>query len=73
MKFSFGRKILLGYGIIILLMVGSIGLGAYYILRLESASQAILRDNYESIRAAENMIDAIELQDGSMKWAGHPA
>jgi two-component system, NtrC family, sensor histidine kinase KinB len=66
MKFPFGRKILLGYGIIILLLIGIIGLAAHYISRLESASQAILRDNYERILAAENMLEAIEQQDGSM-------
>lgn len=66
MQFSFGRKILFGYGIIILLLIVIIGLAEYYIFRLGSASQAILRENYESILAAENMLGAIERQDSGI-------
>ena len=66
MKFSFGRKILLGYSIIILLLIVIICLAEYYIFELGSASQAILRENYESILASENMLGAIERQDSSI-------
>jgi len=35
------------------------------ILRLGRASESILRENYPSIQAAENMIDAAERQDSA--------
>jgi len=63
MKFTFGRKILLGYGVIILLLIVIVSLAEYHIFRLGSASQEILKENYESILASENMISAIERQD----------
>ena len=63
MKFTFGRKILLGYGFIILLLIVIVSLSEYHIFRLGSASQEILKENYESILASENMIGAIERQD----------
>ena len=66
MKFTFGRKILLGYGVIILLLIIIVSLAEYHIFRLGSASQEILKENYESILASENMIGAIERQDSSI-------
>jgi two-component system, NtrC family, sensor histidine kinase KinB len=39
---------------------------AYSILKLGRSSESILRENYQSIMAAEHMIDAIERQDSSM-------
>ena len=66
MKNKFGQKILLGYGLIILLLIIIVGLAEYHISRLGSASQDILKENYESILASENMIGAIERQDSSI-------
>ncbi|MDH4218826.1 MAG: ATP-binding protein [Candidatus Aminicenantes bacterium] len=66
MKFTFGRKILLGYGVIIVLLIVIVSLAEYHIFRLGSASQEILKENYESILASENMIGAIERQDSSI-------
>jgi two-component system, NtrC family, sensor histidine kinase KinB len=39
---------------------------AFSILNLGRSSESILRENYQSITAAEHMIDAIERQDSSM-------
>jgi two-component system, NtrC family, sensor histidine kinase KinB len=39
---------------------------AYSILRLGQSSESILKENYQSIMAAEHMIDAIERQDSSI-------
>lgn len=66
MRYKFGQKILLGYGVIILLLIIIVGLAEYHISRLGSASQEILKENYESILASENMIGAIERQDSSI-------
>jgi NtrC-family two-component system sensor histidine kinase KinB len=66
MKFTFGRKILLGYGVIILLLIVIICLAEYHIFRLGSASQEILKENYQSILASENMLGAIERQDSAI-------
>lgn len=40
-------------------------LGIFNLRRLGKASEAILQENYRSIRAAENMIDALERQDSA--------
>jgi len=62
---TFRRKILLGYGaglfLIIVVLAGAMTL----LLRLGRASESILRENYQSILAAENMIDAAERQDSA--------
>jgi NtrC-family two-component system sensor histidine kinase KinB len=57
------RKILVGYGIGLALMVVVFAWALANLLELGQASEAILRENYNSILAAENMIDAIERQD----------
>ena len=59
-------KILLGYGLSLglILLVG--GWGISNLRRLGEASEAILRENYNSILAAENIIDAIERQDSAI-------
>jgi NtrC-family two-component system sensor histidine kinase KinB len=62
---SLRKKIFGGYGIS-LCLVGMVSAWAFVALRdLGRASEAILRENYKSILAAENMIQAIERQDSA--------
>ncbi len=60
------RKILLGQGVVLLLLAIISGVAFHRLERLGRASEAILRENYRSILAAENMIDALERQDSAM-------
>ncbi len=60
------RKILLGQGVVLLLLAIISGVAFQRLDRLGRASEAILRENYRSILAAENMIDALERQDSAM-------
>jgi NtrC-family two-component system sensor histidine kinase KinB len=62
---TFRKKILLGYGASLLLIIVVLSWAMFMILRLGRASESILRENYRSIQAAENMIDAIERQDSA--------
>lgn len=66
MKWTLRKKILLGYGIALALMAVIIAWSHANLRRLGKASEAILTENYESILAAENMIDAIERQDSAI-------
>jgi NtrC-family two-component system sensor histidine kinase KinB len=59
---TFRKKILLGYGASLLLIIVVLSWAMFLILRLGRASESILRENYQSIQAAENMIDAVERQ-----------
>ncbi|MFO7958884.1 MAG: ATP-binding protein [Candidatus Brocadiia bacterium] len=65
MQWTLRKKILAGYGIILVLMALVLGWAFVNLWRLGRASEAILRENYKSILAAENMIDAIERQDSA--------
>ncbi|MDJ0593861.1 MAG: histidine kinase dimerization/phospho-acceptor domain-containing protein [Pleurocapsa sp. MO_226.B13] len=60
------NKILLGYSIplALVVLVGTWGISS--LRRLGRASNAILRENYNSILAAESIIDAIERQDSAV-------
>ena len=62
---TFRKKILLGYGASLLLIIVVLSWAVLLILRLGRASESILRENYQSIQAAENMIDAVERQDSA--------
>jgi NtrC-family two-component system sensor histidine kinase KinB len=62
---TFRKKILLGYGASLLLIIVVLSWAVFMILRLGRASESILRENYQSIQAAENMIDAVERQDSA--------
>jgi NtrC-family two-component system sensor histidine kinase KinB len=62
---TFRKKILLGYGASLLLIIVVLSWAIFLILRLGKASESILRENYQSIQAAENMIDAVERQDSA--------
>lgn len=57
------KKILTGYGVAFILMVLVVGWAVVNLISLGEASEAILRENYRSILAAENMIDALKHQD----------
>lgn len=57
------KKILAGYGVAFSLMVLVIVWAVVNLISLGQAANAILRENYRSILAAENMVDALERQD----------
>ncbi len=60
------RKILIGYGLVLGLVVIVWGWAVFNLYQLGQASEAILQENYRSILAAENMINAIERQDSGL-------
>jgi len=60
------KKILLGYGIALALLVVVLALALTSVLRLGRASEAILSENYRSIRAAERMTTALKDQDAAV-------
>ena len=59
-------KILAGYGVAFALMVLVIIWAVVNLVSLGQAANAILRENYRSILAAENMVDALERQDSGL-------
>lgn len=59
-------KILLGFGATLFLVVVVWLWAIYNLSRLGNTSDAILRENYRSILAAENMIDTMERQDSAI-------
>ena len=63
MEWTIRKKILLGYGVVLLLLALVIAWAFTGLLRLGSASEEILSENYQSIRAAERMITAVDRQD----------
>jgi two-component system, NtrC family, sensor histidine kinase KinB len=66
MTWTLRKKIFLGYGLTLTLM-GFVLIWAFVNLRqLGQASDAILRENYRSILAAENMVYALERQDSAI-------
>lgn len=60
------KKILLGYGVAFALMGLVIAWAVLNLVSLGKATDAILRENYWSILAAENMVDALERQDSGV-------
>ncbi len=62
---SLRKKIFIGYGITLVLMILVFIWALLHLLGLGQASDAILRENYKSILAAENMVYAIERQDSA--------
>lgn len=59
-------KILGGYGLVLLLLILVWAWAVVHLYRLGQASDAILRENFASILAAENMIDVMERQDSAV-------
>ena len=60
------NKILLGYGLSLALIIAIGGWSITNLRRLGKASEAILKENYNSILAAENTIEALERQDSAI-------
>ena len=60
------NKILLGYGLSLALIIAVGSWGITNLRRLGKASEAILKENYNSILAAENTIEALERQDSAI-------
>jgi NtrC-family two-component system sensor histidine kinase KinB len=63
---KFRSKVLAGYGVALCLIVAVIVWSLVNMKRLGKAAEAILKENYGSILAAENMIDSIERQDSAI-------
>lgn len=66
MVWTLRKKILIGYGMTLALMIVVFVWAFVNLLDLGQASDAILKENYKSILAAENMIGAIERQDSAI-------
>jgi len=60
------KKILIGYGVSFVLMGLVIAWAVTNLVSLGKATDAILSENYRSIIAAENMVDALERQDSGI-------
>jgi NtrC-family two-component system sensor histidine kinase KinB len=60
------KKILIGYGVAFALMGLVVAWAVINLVSLGRASGAILSENYRSILAAENMVDALERQDSAI-------
>lgn len=60
------RKILTGYSVAFILMGLVIAWAIANLVSLGQATNAILSENYKSILAAENMLNALERQDSSL-------
>jgi len=66
MIWTLRKKIFIGYSIVLALLVVVFIWAFVYLLMLGQASNAILKNNYKSILAADNMIGAIERQDSAI-------
>jgi NtrC-family two-component system sensor histidine kinase KinB len=66
MVWTLRKKIFIGYGITLSLMVLILVWAFINLWDLGQASDAILKENYKSILAAENMVYAIERQDSAI-------
>jgi len=60
------KKILIGYGVAFALMGLVVAWAVTNLVSLGKATEAILSENYRSILAAENMVDALERQDSGI-------
>ncbi|GLI36211.1 sensor histidine kinase [Desulforhabdus amnigena] len=60
------KKILIGYGVAFALMGLVVAWAVVNLISLGKATDAILRENYRSILAAENMVDTLERQDSAI-------
>ena len=63
---SLKKKILIGYGVAFVLMGLVVAWAIVNLISLGQATDAILSENYRSILAAENMVDALERQDSGI-------
>ncbi len=60
------QKLLIGYGVVFALMGLVVAWSVANLVSLGKATDAILSENYRSILAAENMVDALERQDSGI-------
>lgn len=60
------KKVLIGYGLALCLVIAVIIWSLTNIVRLGEAAKAILKENYQSILASENMIYSLERQDSAI-------
>jgi two-component system, NtrC family, sensor histidine kinase KinB len=60
------QKILIGYGVVFVCMGLVVAWSVINLVSLGRATDAILSENYRSILAAENMVDALERQDSAV-------
>lgn len=60
------KKIVLGYGVAFAFMSVVIAWAVLNLVSLGKATDAILRENYWSILAAQNMLDALERQESGV-------
>ena len=63
---TFKKKILVGYGVAFALMGLVVAWAVTNLVSLGKATDAILSENYRSILAAENMVNALERQDSGI-------
>ena len=66
MTWTLRKKILIGYGVALGLVVLIVAWALGNLLKLGRASDAILRENYRSIQAAGEMADALQRQDSAL-------
>lgn len=66
MIWTLRKKILVSYGAVLILLIIVFVWALVYLLILGQASNAILKNNYNSILAADNMLGAIERQDSAI-------
>jgi NtrC-family two-component system sensor histidine kinase KinB len=66
MNWTLRKRILSGYGIVLLLLLVVFAWAFLSLYRLGRASDAIVSENYRSILAAEKMINAVERQDSAI-------
>ncbi|MDO9547504.1 MAG: ATP-binding protein [Candidatus Marinimicrobia bacterium] len=66
LNWTLQKKILGGYSLVLILLILVLTWAFINLYELGQASNAILSENYKSIQAAENMIDAIERQDSAI-------
>lgn len=66
MRWTLRRKILSGYGLVLILLIVVLGWALLNLTQLGQASDDILSENYRSILAANTMLGALERQDSGV-------
>jgi PAS domain S-box-containing protein len=66
---SLRKKLAFSYGLLIVIIFAVSSWGIYHLVNLGRAIDVILINNYKSIRAAENMKDALERLDSSAMFS----
>jgi len=66
MKWTLRKKILVGYGLVLALLLFVFSWAFLSLTWLGGASDAMLTENYDSIRAADKMIGAVERQESGL-------